>query len=181
GGRENGSLGAAHRATEYDVTTDQFAAHPPPTREESAVETLHGESIADPYRGLEDGDAPETRAWVAAQNTYTRETLDGLPHRAAIRAHLDRMLHVGFAAAPQVRSARHFYLRRGGRQDQPVLVLREGDGAERTLVDPNVLSASGVVALDWWQPSPDGRLLAYGLSEGGDEWSTLHVLDVDSG
>jgi prolyl oligopeptidase len=163
------------------VTSERSAAHPPPTRVEPVEEILHGEVIVDPYRWLEDSDAPETRSWVAAQNAYTRETLDSLPRRAAIRARLDRMLHVGFAGAPQVRGARCFYLRRAGRQDQPVLVLREGDGAGRILVDPNVLSASGVVALDWWQPSPDGRLLAYGLSEGGDEWSTLHVLDVDSG
>jgi prolyl oligopeptidase len=63
-----------------------------------------------------------------------------------------------------------------------VLVVRDGEtGPERTIVDPNALSASGIVALDWWYPSDDGHLLAYGLSEGGTELSTLYVLDVERG
>ena len=81
-----------------------------------------------------------------------------------------------------LRGERFFYQRRSGRLDQPVLVLRDGvAGVERVIVDPNALSARGIVALDWWYPADSGRLLAYGLSEGGTELSTLRVLDLDSG
>jgi prolyl oligopeptidase len=146
------------------------------------VELIHGERVSDPYRWLEDGDSDETRTWVAAQNEYTRSLLDPRPDRGTIRAWLDQMLSIGSVDVPTVRKEHHFYARRSGQQDQPVLLLREGaDGPERTLLDPNALSATGLVALDWWYPSWDGRWLAYGLSEGGDEWSTLRVLDVEGG
>lgn len=164
------------------MTDEATATRPPASRAEPIVETLHGVSVADPYRWLEDGDAPEARAWVEAQNAHTRARLDRLPQRDRVRARLDELLTIGSVGVPAVRGARHFYARRDGRQDQPVLLLREGvDGPERVLIDPNALSSAGLVALDWWFPSWDGRLLAYGLSSGGDEWSTLRVLDVDRG
>ncbi|TME37182.1 MAG: S9 family peptidase [Chloroflexi bacterium] len=155
---------------------------PPGTRTDDLVEVLHGVSVADPYRWLEDGDAPETRAWVEAQNQFTRAVLDRRAQRTAISARLDRLLTAGAVSTPVVRGQRLFYQRRSGLQDQPVLVLREAPCAdERTIVDPNALSAAGTVALDWWFPSRTGRLLAYGTSEGGTELSTLHVLDVEGG
>ncbi len=141
---------------------------------------LHGVPVADPYRWLEDGESSETRGWVDAQNAFTRAVLDALPQRESIHATLDALLTVGSVGPPELRGERSFYLRRRGRLDQPVLVLRDGpDSAERVIVDPNALSATGVVALDWWFPSNDGRLLAYGVSAGGTELSTLYVLDVD--
>jgi len=60
--------------------------------------------------------------------------------------------------------------------------VREGErGADRLLLDPNARAEDGTVALDWWAPSWDGRLLAYGLSSSGSEDSVLRVLDVDTG
>jgi prolyl oligopeptidase len=153
---------------------------PPRARSEDVVDVLHGVAVADPYRWLEDADSAETRAWVDAQNAFTRAALDAVPGREAIHARLDSLLTTGSVGTPVLRGARYFYQRRGGRLDQPVLVVRDGpDGSERSVVDPNALSARGIVALDWWYPSDDGRLLAYGVSEGGTELSTLHVLDVD--
>ncbi|HEV7663411.1 MAG TPA: prolyl oligopeptidase family serine peptidase [Chloroflexota bacterium] len=158
------------------------ASNTPATRRDDVVDVLHGRKVADPYRWLEDGDAPETRSWVAAQNAFTRATLDGLPDRPAIHARLDGLLTTGAVSTPALRGERAFYQRRGGRADQPVLLVRDGtDGAERAIVDPNAWSQSGVVALDWWFPSADGRLLAYGLSQGGDELSVLRVLEVETG
>lgn len=154
--------------------------HNPPTRQDNVVDDLHGLAVVDPYRWLEDGDSAETRTWVDAQNERTRDYLDALPLRDGIRARLDELFTTGSVGTPVLRGKRYFYQRRDGRLDQPVLVVRDDD-EERTILDPNALSASGLVALDWWYPSDDGRLLAFGLSEGGTELSTLYVLDVDSG
>jgi prolyl oligopeptidase len=143
-------------------------------------DVLHGQEIIDPYRWLEDGASAETRAWVAEQNAYTRGLLDDLSVRPAVRERLDRLLTAGSVGAPTPRGERAFYARRDGRQDQPVLVVREG-GAERVLFDPVAEDPSGLLSLDWWYVSWSGKLLAYGTSHGGDEWSTLRVLDVDSG
>ena len=151
------------------------------TRRDDVVDVLHGVAVADPYRWLEDGESAETRKWVAAQNARTRSVLEALPERAAIHAALDGLLTTGSVGPPVLRVERFFYQRCSGRLDQPVLVLRDGiDGQERVIVDPNALSARGIVALDWWYPSRAGRLLAYGLSEGGTELSTLRVLDLDT-
>ncbi len=154
----------------------------PPTRVEPVVDDLHGQEVVDPYRWLENGEHPDTLAWVEAQNAYTRSLLDEVPGRESIHARLTQLLSIGMVTAPIPRRDRFFYLRREGDQNQPVLYLQDdSSGSERALVDPNELNAEGTVALDWWYPSPDGKLLAYGISANGDEWSTLQILEVDSG
>src|SRR5215218_10247534 len=152
---------------------------PPPTPTLPVTDTLHGESITDPYRWLE-ADSPETRAWTAAQNAYTAGVLGDLPGRAELRERLRALLAIGLVASPKVRGGRLFFVRREGAQNQPVLVVRQG-AAERVVLDPNGLSDEGTVALDWWYPSPDGTRVAYGLSSSGDERSTLRVRDVATG
>ena len=154
----------------------------PPTPASDATETLHGETIPDPYRWLEDGDNPATREWTDAQNALTRSYLDAVPGREELHRRLDQLLAIGAIGVPTPARGRYFYIRRDGRQNQPVLYLRRGvDGEDRAVVDPNVLDPAGTIALDWCYPSDDGRLLAYGLSENGSEQSVLHVLDVDAG
>ncbi len=139
-------------------------------------------SITDPYRWLEDGDSPETIAFTAAQNAYTRSVLDGVPDRGAIHARLEQLLRIGSLSAPTPARGRYFYQRRDGTQNQPILYVREGvEGEDRVLLDPNVLDANGTTALDWYFPSDDGSLLAYGISQDGSEESVLHVLEVATG
>ncbi|HLZ69371.1 MAG TPA: prolyl oligopeptidase family serine peptidase [Dehalococcoidia bacterium] len=160
----------------------QLLPQPPDTRVAPVDEIFHDEHVPDPYRWLEDGGSAEVRAWTAAQNARTSAVLDAVPGREALQRRLAELLSVGWVGVPEPRGGRLFYERREGTQNQPVLYVREEpDGAERALVDPNVLSAAGTVALDWHFPSNDGRLLAYGLSSDGSEQSTLHVLDVDTG
>ena len=154
----------------------------PATRTVDSAETLHGQTIPDPYRWLEDGDSAETRAWTEAQNALTERYLASTPARAAIRRRLDELLAIGAISAPTPAHGRYFYQRREGRQNQPVLYVREGvDGPDQVAVDPNALDPAGTTALDWYYPSDDGALLAYGLSENGSEQSLLHVLDVAGG
>ncbi len=160
----------------------QQPLQPPATRVEPVDEIFHGEHVPDPYRWLEDGGSPDVQAWTAAQNGYTSAVLGAVPGRQAIERRLTELLSVGWVGVPEPRGGRLFYQRRDGTQNQPVLYVREEpEGAERPLIDPNALSAAGTIALDWYFPSPGGRLLAYGLSSDGSEQSTLYVLDVDSG
>ena len=154
----------------------------PETRSQEVIEVLHGEAIADPYRWLEDGEAPETRLWTDRQNELTESYLAAVPAREQIRCRLGELLSIGVLGTPTPVRGRYFYLRREGRQNQPVLYWRHGlDGADRVAVDPNDLNEAGTTALDWYYPSEDGRLLAYGLSENGNEESVLHLLDLESG
>ncbi len=154
----------------------------PSTPTTDTVEILHGESIVDPYRWLENGETPETRDWTERQNALTESYLGAVPGRARIRRRLDELLAIGALSVPAPVRGRYFYQRRDGRQNQPVLYVREGvDGPDRPLVDPNALDPAGTTALDWYYPSDDGRLLAYGLSTDGSEQSVLHVLEVETG
>ena len=154
----------------------------PATPAGDTVDVLHGETIPDPYRWLEDGDSAETRSWTERQNALTEAYLSAHPARAGIRNRLDQLLAIGAISVPLPVHGRYFYQRRDGRQNQPVLYVRDGvGGRDRALVDPNLLDDAGAVALDWCYPSEDGTLLAYGLSENGSEQSVLHLLDVGTG
>jgi len=154
----------------------------PETRSQDVIEVLHGEAVPDPYRWLEDGEAAETRLWTDRQNELTESYLAAVPAREQIRRRLGELLSIGVLGTPTPVRGRYFYLRREGRQNHPVLYWRHGlDSADRVAVDPNALNEAGTTALDWFYPSEDGRLLAYGLSENGSEESVLHLLDLESG
>ena len=154
----------------------------PETRSLNVVDVLHGEEIADPYRWLEDGDSTETKLWTEQQNAVTEAYLAAVPGRDRIRRRLEELLAIGVLTVPTPKRGRYFYLRREGRQNQPVLYWRDGvEGADRIAVDPNALNEAGTTALDWYYPSEDGRLVALGLSENGNEESVLHLLEVDTG
>jgi prolyl oligopeptidase len=153
----------------------------PETQPQNVIDVLHGETIADPYRWLEDGSSPETRRWTDRQNAVTEAYLAATPARERIRRRLEELLSIGVLGVPTPARGRYFYLRRDGQQNQPILYWREGvEGADRVAVDTNALNQAGTTALDWYYPSRDGRLLAYGLSENGSEESVLHVLDLDT-
>ena len=148
------------------------------------VEVLHGTRVHDPYRWLEDGDSPEVAGWSAAQNARTRAVLDALPARPALHERMLSLLQVGMVGAPAVVADRVFTLEREGDQDQAVLVVRSAVDVNmppRTVVDPHDMAADHAASIDWFTPSPDGRLVAYGVSEGGSEHGTLRIVDVETG
>lgn len=156
---------------------------PPDTPRRPVVDNVHGTIIEDPYRWLEDGQSPETVQWTKAQNERTETVLSQLPERKVLQNRLKEILSQDTVGSPVLRGKKIFYTRRKQGANQPVLCVRELEGAtsERILLDPNKASEKGIVALDWWYPSPDGSMLAYGYSERGDEWSILHVLNVETG
>ena len=153
----------------------------PPAERLDLVEELHGLRIADPYRWLEDAADPRTVEWSVAQDTLCRTWLDALPGRRAMTTRLETLVSAGSVSVPVWRHGRAFFTRREPGQEHAVLWVREPDGTERALLDVTALDPSGLTTLDAWSPSREGRLLAYQISVGGDEESSLYVLDVDSG
>ena len=161
-----------------------LTAPPPPARQEPVVDVLQGEEIVDEYRWLEslESESEEVRSWTTLQNDYTREVLDNLPMRDRIEARIAELMTIGAVGAPDMAANRYFYRERKGDENQSILYVREGnDGEPRVLIDPNTLDEKGLYSLDWQQSSPDGSLLAFGLSYAGDEMTVLHVMDVESG
>jgi len=160
------------------------AARPtyPVTRQDEQVDDYHGVKIADPYRWLEDDHAPETEAWVTAENKVTDAFLDTIPERARIKERMMKLWNYERFGAPFKEGGRYFYTHNSGLQNQSVLyVIDSLKGEPRMLLDPNTLSKDGTVSLASYAVSDDGRLLAYGLSSAGSDWEDWHVLDVDSG
>ncbi|MFI5619449.1 prolyl oligopeptidase family protein [Streptomyces sp. NPDC051567] len=136
----------------------------------------------DPYRWLEDADAPAVRAWTDRQDALYREAADGWRARPDAEARLAELSgRPGARSAPRPAGGRLFLTRSRPGAEHPELVVVEPSGAVRVLVDPVRADPSGSTTLERWEPSWDGRRLAYQLASGGTEDAVLLVLDVDSG
>lgn len=188
-------LAALLAAVSTTAQTPQIG--PPPAAPSQPVSTLlHGVSVADPFRNLENLRDPKTRSWLDAQSKWASTYLAGIPGRSVLAARVaelstqsgDRVSGVQLLAGGQV-----VYLKRAIGEKQFRLVMRERlDGPERVLVDPQAVSnapnsrtsakpTTAPRAINYFQASWDGRYVAYGISEGGSEEASLRVLDVRRG
>jgi prolyl oligopeptidase len=154
--------------------------YPPAPRGDDA-DVVHGVTIPDPFRRLEDPDDPVTVEWSRAQAELLAEHRSGWRDRLRFRDRLAELLAAGSVGTPAWRYDRPFFARRTADQEHAVLLTVDPEGTERPLVDPIVVDPSGATTLDTWQPSQQGDLLAYQLSVGGTEESVLRVLDVVTG
>jgi prolyl oligopeptidase len=157
---------------------------PPSTPVRDVKETFFGTEVTDPYRWLEDLKSPEVSSWMRAQNDYTRAMLDRIPNRDKLSARIAQLDDAGVRVnSLQSFGGRWFYLKQMPGEDNRKLYVREvGGGSEKLLLDPQTRTANGVhYSIDYFQASPDGRLVAVGISPGGSENSVLHVLDASNG
>ena len=154
----------------------------PATRKGDVVDDYHGTKVADPYRWLEDENAPETKAWVEAENKVTSAYLDQIPERDAIRTRLTRLWDFEKYSAPSKRGKHYFYSTNTGLQNQAVLYVTDRlQDRGRVLLDPNALSPDGTTALSGMSLSEDGSLMAYALSKGGADLVVWKVRRVATG
>jgi prolyl oligopeptidase len=154
----------------------------PRTRAGDHVDELHGVRVPDPYRWLEDADAPETRAWIEEQNALTFGFLDGIPARAQLKKRLTELWDYEKYGLPFREGDRYFWFKNDGLQNQAVLWTAASlEAPARVLLDPNTLSPDGTVSLGGMAMSRDGRRVAYGISVSGSDWQEWRVRDVDRG
>jgi prolyl oligopeptidase len=141
-----------------------------------------GTKVSDPYRWMEELDAPATKAWVAAQNAFTDAELAKMPERAIVKQRLTELWNYPRLSLPFKEANWYFYTKNNGLQNQSPLYVQDGlTGTPRVLLDPNTLSKDGTVALAVSAPSPDGKWFGYGLATGGSDWRELHLRDVATG
>ncbi len=154
---------------------------PPTPRQEEVSSKLHGVTVPDPYRWLEDPTAPETQAWVQAQSQYARAALSALPGRAELAERFEALLYRDSVSPPRQRGGRYFYERRYKDREKAILMVRERGGQERSLIDPHAMSDDGSVSLGDWFPSWDGSKVAYTKHENNADEATLFIRDVATG
>ena len=160
-----------------DSKSSSTSAGPPVAEEKPVIDMFHGTKVLDNYRWLEDGKSPATQKWVEEEMSYTRGMLDRLSGRDAIHKRLTELLSIGSVTPPVIAGRHYFYTRREGMQNQPILYVRDSFvtndqgrakgnsldafmGKDRVLVDANQLAADGTIALDWFQPSENGKYVA---------------------
>ena len=154
----------------------------PATRKVDTVTNYHGTRVPDPFRWMEEIDQPEVAEWSKAQNAITMPYLASLPGREIFQARITSLYNYPRSGMPWFEGGRWYYSKNSGLQRQSVWYSRESlDGPEQLVLDPNRLSPDGSIALAGFSPSPDGRYLTYGQSEGGSDWRTLYVRDLRTG
>jgi prolyl oligopeptidase len=153
----------------------------PPTPLHDVVDTYHGTQVHDPYRWLEDADAPAVKQWIDSQNTYTDGVMSAFKDSAAIIRRVGALALTSTQRLdPQIVGNVLFYLRQTPPQPQAVLVAESWPkGPPKVLVDTN--AANGNTAITRYWPSPDGKRVAYGTAEGGTENTTIRFVDVADG
>lgn len=159
-----------------------FAWEYPPTPRGQVVDLYHGVAVADLYRWLEDPDHPDTRRWVEAQNQLTQSCLNAWPGRKAVLERLEKLHNYPRIGVPFKAGRRYAFWKNDGLQNQSVLYLQDTlDSPPRVLLDPNLLSSDGTVAVSSVSFSKDGSLMAYALTRSGSDWQEVRIRRVESG
>ncbi len=177
-------FGALFAVSAVAVSAQDLKLTYPKTSKGEVVEMQFGERIADPYRWLENDvrTDPGVAAWVEQQNGVTQAYLAGLPQRDWFAQRIKALMDYERFGLPQKAGDYYFYMRNSGLQNQSQLFVRKGlNGEARLLLDPNSWAKDGATALADWEPSDNGKLLAYAIQDGGSDWRTIRLLDVTSG
>ncbi|MEI6666522.1 MAG: prolyl oligopeptidase family serine peptidase [Acidobacteriota bacterium] len=154
----------------------------PDAKKAAQADNFFGTTIADPYRWLEDADAPETRAWIEAENKVTFGYLDQIPERARVKERLTKLWNYERYGAPSREGEWYIFSKNDGLQNQSVIYKTKSlDAAPEVLLDPNTLSADGTVALGAESFSDDGRYMAYSIAAAGSDWQEWKIREVATG
>lgn len=154
---------------------------PPFTPIEPVMDILHEVPVTDPYRWLEEQSSPRTRKWIAEQTACTRTYLDSLPARDRIQKRVAELLSVGTIDSLQKVGSQYFFRKRSATQEQFCICMRDGpEGEDQILVDPAAFGTGNFTAVQICMISPDARLLAYQVRQGGEDCHRVEFLDVNT-
>ena len=163
-------------------TMDKPDVNPPITEQDDLVETLHGVEVADPYRWLEDFTSDRAATWEQLQNDYTAQFIQQTKLKRAIKNDLEEIWDGESISTPYVQNGNTFYYYNEGEWQHSKLMMKSciTDCAAEVLIDPNAFSEDGTFSLGGTSISPDGKLIAYAVSDGGSDWRTWYVMDIAS-
>jgi prolyl oligopeptidase len=154
----------------------------PQTKKEAVIDTLFGTPVEDPYRWLEDDNSEATASWVKAQNEVTFTYLNLLPGRDSIKARLTALINYPKITVPFKEGGKYFFYKNNGLQNQSVLFMKDYlDSEPKVVLDPNLLSSDGTVALAGTEITPDGKYLIYLISRSGSDWNEIFIKNIETG
>lgn len=149
-----------------------------PTKKQDVVDEICGIKVADPYRWLENSDDAEVKDWIQNENDKTDSVLKN-NYFDTFSKELSKNFKVINFSNPVPVNGRYFYTERRPDEDQAVLYTKNGlNGIPVKLFDPNGKRNGNTLSIDYWQESRTGKYVAYGVSEGGNEMSTLYIKDA---
>ena len=152
----------------------------PETKRQEVLEELHGKKIEDPYRWLENFEDKEVQEWLDKQHSYMDKIMESIPNRKTSFQRIKELLSLGDITLPSQKAGMVFFSKRKTENQFVFYVKKSSEKKAEVLIDPNNLRDNGPIALDWYHVSPKGRYIAYGLSKNGDEWSTLHIMNIET-
>ena len=145
-------------------------------------EEVHGYLIEDDYRWMEEFTSDESQEWVEQQNNFTQKFIKKNKFKTSISKNLEKIWDADSLSMPYEVNKKTFYYFNDGSLQQSKLMIKDcQDCQERVLLDPNKFSADGTISLASTSVSNDASLLAYSLSDGGSDWRTWRVLNIESG
>jgi prolyl oligopeptidase len=154
----------------------------PPAPTSNQVDDYFGTKVPDPYRLLENPDSPESRKWIEAEDKLTFDFLKTIPERDGIKKRLTEVWDYERFGVPFKEKNRYFFSKNTGLQNQNVFYTTTNFAAQpRELLDPNLLSKDGTIALSGLEVTDDAKLMAYGLATAGSDWQQWKVRDVETG
>ena len=179
-GCEPGEIGKNNRGKTTFKTIKVI--YPETYKDTNIVDDYHGLKVKDPYRWLEEDDASATQQWVSAQNSITGKYLAQIPYRDAIKERLKAMWNYERYSVPAKKGDNFYLLKNDGLQNQDILYrFKTLQSKPEVVLDPNTFSEDGTASLATYSLSKDGSLLAYQVSEGGSDWRTIRIKDLESG
>ena len=144
-------------------------------------ESLHGKKITDYYQWLEDPNSDETKIWIEKQNKLSLDVIGTIEGQEELKDKLRSLFRYEQLLSTKKRGETLFYLKKDPTNQQPLLYMLNENKEEKILVDTNTSDSTGLTSLDYYFPSKDGTLIAYGTSKGGSEWSEITILNINSG
>lgn len=153
----------------------------PKTKKVNQVDNYFGAEVRDDYRWLEDDASAATAKWVEEQNKITFAYLEQIPFRAQLKARLTELYDYPKYSAPFRKGDYFFFYKNDGLQNQSVLYVQKGlNGTPEVLLDPNTFSEDGTTRLSTFSVSKDAKYAVYGVSEGGSDWQTYFVMELET-
>ena len=155
----------------------------PETKKVDTINSYFGESVADPYRWLEDDRSEETEAWVRSQNEATFGYLDNIPYREELKERLTKLWNYEKIGSPFKEGDYTYYYKNNGLQNQYVIYRYKTDADPTTaevFLDPNTFTEDGTISLGGTSFSKDGKVLAYAISEGGSDWRKILIMNTET-